>query len=108
MKMSQKCADYEVWLGCIALVSAAVIILEMVEVIPHGTWGYVWPVMLGLLGLKMVFSGTATTGSGCECGGEHCNCKMETGAMPMSMPSPVVIKRSPAKKTPVKRKMARR
>lgn len=114
MKSSRPYADYETALGCIALLSSAIAILEMTGVVPEETWGYAWPLMLGLLGLYMIFSGTSDSAMACGCEGS-CNCKMETGSMPMSMPMPVKTMKKPMAKPMkkmvaqvAKKKMARR
>ncbi len=109
MKASRPYADYETALGCIALLSSAIAILEMTGVVPEETWGYAWPLMLGLLGLYMIFLGTSDSGMACGCEGEcgcaGANCKMETGSMPMSMPMPVKTMKKPVAK-PVKKMVA--
>lgn len=46
--------NLHLWLGLIAFVSGAVILLEKFELVPSDTWNYVWPVILVVFGVRLM------------------------------------------------------
>ncbi len=74
--------DSQLWLGLVAFVIGAVALLQKFDLVPPETWGYLWPSILIVSGLKwMVARGSSDEcscdcdeSSACEdCGGENCN-----------------------------------
>jgi len=65
------CKDHALWFGLVAFVIGAVILLQDFDLIPSATFGYLWPCILVVSGLKMMLC----CGCPCtECKGD-CDCK---------------------------------
>jgi hypothetical protein len=61
---SHRHPDHHMWLGLTLFVIGAVILLQKFELVPKETWGYLWPSILIIIGLKMM--------SASSCSGENC------------------------------------
>jgi hypothetical protein len=48
--------DMNLWLGLVAFVIGAVILLQLFEIIPENTWDYLWPSILIVTGLKLMIT----------------------------------------------------
>lgn len=102
--MCSSTKDDRLWLGLVAFVIGAVVLLQRFDVVPAETWDYLWPSILVVSGLKwMMTCGTpmscdmSACESTCEdCGDASCSCDMPVAAKPA--PKKVV------KKTANKRK----
>lgn len=42
------------WTGLVAFIFGAVVLLQKFDVIPDTTWGYLWPSVLVVVGLKLM------------------------------------------------------
>jgi hypothetical protein len=76
-------------MGLIAFVIGAVILLQKFSIIPEDTWGYLWPAILIVIGLKLMISC-------CPCHGGSCS---KDACPPAAKP-----KKGPAKKPAKKAK----
>lgn len=82
--------ESRLWLGLVAFVIGAVILLQRFDVVPPETWNYLWPSILVVTGLKLMISG----GDKGACNGECCgmgacaSCGMEDcdGSCEIPMP----------------------
>jgi hypothetical protein len=89
------------FLGLIAFVIGAVILLQKFDIIPSETWSYVWPIILIVAGLKMMVGCCASScGSSCE---TTC-CETECKPCPPCEPCEKPKKKAPAKKKPTAKK----
>lgn len=91
--MNASCSkDDHLWLGLVAFVIGAVVLLQHFDLVPAGTWDYLWPSILVVTGLKWMLMGGSCDSSGAcgDCASSPCACDMP---MPVSMP-----KKMPAKK----------
>jgi Domain of unknown function (DUF5668) len=87
--------DARLWVGLVAFVVGAVMLLERFDVVPAETWNYLWPAILIVTGLKWMLSGCCgSSKEGCPCGMNNCDCG-EACEMPMAMP----VKKMNNKKT---------
>ncbi len=46
------------WIGLMLFVTGALLYLQKFEVIPQETWAYVWPGLILLTGIKLMFEGS--------------------------------------------------
>src|SRR3989344_5424156 len=53
---SSKSVDWHLWFGLVIFVIGAVILLQRFDLIPETTWGYLWPIILIVSGLKFMIS----------------------------------------------------
>jgi uncharacterized membrane protein HdeD (DUF308 family) len=44
------------FIGALLLVIGIIMILTRADVIPGGTWQYIWPILLIAIGIKTIFS----------------------------------------------------
>lgn len=73
--------DNHMWLGLIAFIIGAVVLLEKFDIIPVATWGYLWPSILVVAGLKLMLNSCESCSSGsCSDSG---SCKGACSEMPM-------------------------
>lgn len=87
--------DGQLWLGLVAFVIGAVLLLQRFDLVPAETWDYLWPIILLVTGLRwMLLRGNDSCCSGgscessddsCMCGGNSCNGSCE---MPMTVSAP--------------------
>lgn len=97
--------DARLWMGLVAFVIGAVILLQRFDLVPSETWDYLWPSILVISGLKiMIMTGMkescCSTDKSCDsCGSDECD--GEGCEMPMTMP---MSKKPVAKKKSAKRK----
>ncbi|MFA4814518.1 MAG: DUF5668 domain-containing protein [Candidatus Gracilibacteria bacterium] len=75
--------DSHLWLGLVAFVIGAVLLLQRFDLVPAETWNYLWPSILVVTGLKLMMF----RGHGCCCSDDSCE-----------MPMPVVMPKKSAKK----------
>lgn len=98
--------DGQLWLGLVAFVIGAVLLLQRFDLVPAETWDYLWPSILVVTGLKwMMMRGNescCSTDKECgsdescgSCGGESCKGSCE---MPMVMPKKSMKKKKTGKK----------
>jgi hypothetical protein len=67
--------DHNLWLGLIMFVIGAVVLLQKFDIVPDTTWGWLWPAILVVLGLKFMLvccSCGDSCGTGC-CDGGVCD-----------------------------------
>lgn len=79
------------WSGLILFVIGAVFLLQRFDLIPAETWFYLWPILLLVLGVKMMVSG----------GSKSC-CPSEASATAKT--APAKKKTAPKKKAAPKKK----
>ncbi len=95
--------DGQLWLGLVAFVIGAVLLLQRFDLVPAETWDYLWPSILVVTGLRwMIMRGHGCCGGGscesddsCMCGGDSCNGSCE---MPMAAPKKSMKKKKAGKK----------
>lgn len=93
--------ETRLWLGLVAFVVGAVMLLERFDLVPSETWNYLWPAILIVTGLKWMVGGACKTDSccssstSCECGTKDCDGSCE---MPMDMPTKKVNTKKSRKK----------
>lgn len=77
--------DNHMWGGLIAFIIGAVVLLEKFDIIPSATWGYLWPSILIVVGLKLMLGSSET----CNTSNDSCcdsgECK---GVCAVVMPTP--------------------
>lgn len=95
------------WLGLVAFVIGAVILLQRFDIVPTETWGYLWPSILVVSGLKLMIVGGKKESECCgsceegmdemcgSCGGDSCDGTCE---MPMPMAKKSMKKKGGKKK----------
>ncbi len=44
------------FIGALLLIIGIVMLLSHADIIPGGTWQYIWPILLIAIGVKMLFS----------------------------------------------------
>ena len=87
--------DNHMWGGLIAFIIGAVVLLQKFDIIPTETWGYLWPSILIVFGLKLMLcsnescASTSSSESCCETG----SCKGECAVI-----MPTAAKKTPKKK----------
>lgn len=54
------------WLGLVAFVIGAVILLQRFDIVPVETWDYLWPSILLVTGIKLMIIGEKKNDSPCE------------------------------------------
>lgn len=96
--------DSRLWLGLVAFVIGAVILLQRFDIVPSETWDYLWPSILVVSGLKLMIAGghkDMCDGGEC-CGMGACSsCGMEDcdgEACEVPMPMKKKMGKKPAKK----------
>jgi len=89
--------EHRLWLGLVAFIIGAVVLLQKFELIPVTTWDYLWPTLLIVVGLKLLI------GSRENCGPDDCCCS-EGGACACDMPSAPMVMEKKAPKTKSKKK----
>lgn len=90
------------WLGLIFFVVGAVILLQKFDIVPSTTWGWLWPAILIVVGLKGMLSyGSCKTGESCcdSKGKDCCGSGMCSDEKPM-----MKVKAAPKKKVAKKKK----
>jgi len=82
-------ADHHLWLGLIAFVVGAVILLQKFDIVPDTTWGWLWPAILVVVGLKFMVAGCCCCEDSCKdscasscCKGGSCDTKPAKKATP--------------------------
>jgi hypothetical protein len=80
--------EVHLWLGLVAFVVGAVLLLQQFDLVPAETWNYLWPAILIVTGLKwMMMSSSKGMGmSGCECGMDSCDECGDNCEVPMPAP----------------------
>ena len=78
--------DSHLYFGFVAFVVGTIILLQRFDIVPAETWGYLWPAILIVTGLKWMLSGCSSSKADCPCGMENCDCG-EACEMPMDMPA---------------------
>lgn len=69
------CKDHALWLGLVAFVIGAVILLQRFDIVPVATWDYLWPSILVVTGLKMMLSTACPCCKESCCSGDTCECE---------------------------------
>ncbi|MEK9160374.1 MAG: DUF5668 domain-containing protein [Patescibacteria group bacterium] len=78
--------DHQLWLGLVAFVIGAVLLLQRFDLVPAETWDYLWPSILVVTGLKWMISRNSDScqmEDSCMCGGNSCD-----GSCELPMPAP--------------------
>lgn len=86
------------WIGLVAFIIGAVVLLQRFDLVPVETWDYLWPSILVVSGLKFMIMGACKSDSCCSgaCSSEEaCPCGMENCDGSCEMP---VAKKSMKKK----------
>lgn len=96
MMCSTDSRDCQLWLGLVAFVIGAVLLLEKFDLVPAETWDYLWPSILVVTGLKWMIS-RGSCGSCCETMSKACkDCGMDS-CDGCEMPAPAPKKAAPKK-----------
>lgn len=80
--------DHQLWLGLVAFVIGAVLLLERFDLVPAETWDYLWPSILIVTGLKLMLLCKGSSDSCCASSSEMESnsvddaCECETMVMP--------------------------
>ncbi|MEK7146042.1 MAG: DUF5668 domain-containing protein [Patescibacteria group bacterium] len=79
--------EHRLWLGLVAFIIGAVVLLQKFELIPITTWDYLWPTLLIVVGLKLLIGSRENCDDG-SCCDDACACDMPSMPMVMEKKAP--------------------
>lgn len=98
---------HHLWLGLVAFVIGAVILLQKFDIVPETTWGWLWPSILVVMGLKFMLWGNCSSSDCCESTAKSDCCSSNTCCDEVK-PKKKTTKKKTTKKKSTKKKTTKK